>query len=486
MQLVWFKRDLRLNDHLPLFTTAEKEEKTLLLYAWEPKLFEKTVYSAFHSTFIAESLQEMRQKLAMQGHELYVLTGEMPELLDQIHPIFPFSQLLSYEEVGIDFTYQRDKAVKRWCQQKQVTWLEFPVHGVDRGRKNRVDWRANWFKRMEAPQNKPDLEKLSTVCLPKAFVAAKSHDLSPYLGKHKRQVGGENTAQRYLSSFLNERAVHYHKHISKPLLSRRSCSRLSPYLAWGNVSMKQLYQASRQAMVMGKNKRPLQAFVARLVWHCHFIQKFESECRIEFENLNRAFNTIRTQWNEVYFQAWVAGKTGFPLVDACMRCVAETGYLNFRMRAMVMSFLTHLLWLDWKKGADYLAGCFLDFEPGIHYAQCQMQAGVMGVNTIRTYNPVKQAREHDGSGEFVRLWVKELAHLPTEHLFEPWLMTPFEQTAYACTIGVDYPAPIIDLKTAAAHARKVLWATKASPVAKAANKRILKKHVHPPKKQKSA
>ena len=169
------------------------------------------------------------------------------------------------------------------------------------------------------------------------------------------------------------------------------------------------------------------------------------------------------------------GETGFPLIDASMRCLKSTGWINFRMRAMLVSFLCHHLDCDWKKGVNHLANLFLDYEPGIHYPQFQMQAGTTGVNTIRIYNPVKQSKDHDSKGVFIKKWVHELKNVPKEFIHEPWQMTEMDKIIF--NVDFKYKKPIIDLKEAGKKARDKKWSFRKKSDLKLENKRILKMHV---------
>lgn len=479
INIVWFKRDLRLRDHEPLLLAQHAGQPTILLYAFEPSLMAAPQYDLRHWRFVHQSLEDMNRQLQPYNTTIVVFHAEMLAILTELLAQYRIHTLFSYQETGLKITYERDKAVANFCHANQINWQECPCNAVLRGLRSRKKWREHWYESMAAPQARVDWSKWQGVSALLDFPSLKDLESLSQPPDPNFQPGGETYAHAYLKSFLNDRIRQYAKSISKPQDSRRGCSRLSPYIAWGNLSIRQVWQAAALSHEQHGWKFQHVAFQSRLRWQAHFIQKFESEDRMEFENVNRGYDFLDQKQDAKLLEAWKEGRTGFPLVDACMRCLIATGWVNFRMRAMLASFLSHLLWQPWQEGAIWLAKLFLDFEPGIHYPQWQMQAGVTGINTVRIYNPVKQGQDNDPDGVFVKTWIPELRNVPINFIHEPWKMSALEQQLYGVAIGKDYPSPIIDLPAAHRYAREKLWGMRSDPLVRQENQRILERHTVP-------
>ncbi len=454
-------------------------------------------FGAAQLRFVLDALAELRAALAARGLPLLVRVGAVPEVFEALAREFPFGTLLSHEETGSGWTWERDKRVAAWCGERGVAWREFSQTGVVRRLRSRNGWAGRWQARMAAPV--ADVPAFVGVHQRRTGDALAPGDL-PTLATlgvqpdaQTSQPGGEVAARAVLEDFLLRRGHDYRRALSSPLSAAEGCSRLSPHLAWGTVSMRSVHQATEAriaALSSGDDSdrrfaHALRGFAGRLRWHCHFMQKLEDEPQIEFRNFARACDGLRPgdtggpPWTDVEqarLQAWCAGRTGYPMVDACMRSLCASGWLNFRMRAMLVSFASYHLWLHWRPTGLFLARQFLDFEPGIHWSQMQMQSGTTGINTLRIYSPTRQALEHDPQGEFIRRWLPELARVPLPFLAEPWRMPEAVQLASGCAIGIDYPAPIVDDKLAVQHAKDRLYGLRARREAQAEAAAIQDRH----------
>lgn len=455
IQVVWFKRDLRSDDHAPLVAAVAAGGPVLPLYIAEPSLWAGEDADPRHWTFIAACLADLRADLAARGAPLVVRVGEVVPLLARLHRQRGIARLWSHEETGNRLTYDRDLAVAAWCREAGVAWTEIPQHGVIRRLKTRAGWAARWERRMgepvlAAPERLTPVPDIDPGMIPthrNLGLGADTADLA--------QPGGMAAGCALLASFLAGRGDRYHREMSSPLTAETSCSRLSAHLAFGSLSLRVVAQT---AAAPPPEDRPLRtarrAFLARLHWHCHFMQKLEDEPRIEVEPVMRSLAGLRDPVPDpARLAAWADGRTGWPLVDACQRCLARTGWITFRMRAMLVAVAAYDLWLPWRPVGLVLARRFTDYEPGIHWSQVQMQSGVTGINTLRMYNPTTQAEEQDPEGVFIRRWLPELARVPTTHIHAPWTMPPDLQIAVDCVVGRDYPAPLVDHLAAVREAR---------------------------------
>jgi deoxyribodipyrimidine photo-lyase len=459
--LVYFKRDLRIADNEAV-SSAPDIASTRYIYIFEPGLWRLPTSSYKHYLFISACLIDLSAALAAIGKRLEIVVGEADEVLRRFIDEGA-RDIYSMEETGNAWTFERDKGLKRLFRSRGVRWHEYQTGGVIRPLPSRDMWAALRDDYMRAPLLTPP--KGSEPCDHAISLPQPDElgiDVEEEIGI---QYGGRMAGLSLLRSFLDERCKRYSKDLSSPLTGEWGCSRLSPYIAYGALSLREIVHAVEKTRAGSPYKRSLASFTSRLYWHCHFIQKLEQRPSIEKETMHPLFEQLDRERSpdSPLFIAWCDGKTGYPFVDACMRFLLYKGWLNFRMRAMLASFAAYDLWLDWRLIAPHLARHFTDYEPGIHYPQLQMQSGTTGINTLRIYDPVKQSVEHDPEGRFIATWVPELARLPRYYIHTPWLMDKSERETYGIAHDGPYVEPIVDHKAAVKRAKSAFSAIMALP-----------------------
>ena len=468
INILWFKKDLRIFDNEAL-QAASKSYKFMPIYIIEKELWDQKSYSDRQWQFCKECLLDLRDQLNSIGQTLIIRTGSVIKVFNEINKKFNIKGIYSHQETGDYFSYQRDKKVKEWASSNNIPWNEYLQFAVFRGLIDRDNWSKKWKNHIEK-EIKYEFKKWKSLNFDPGDIPSDSYFKFKEDFCEGRLKGGRKEGVKRLEYFFKNKLHKYSIDISNPEKSFDSCSRLSCYLSWGCLSIREVFKNINTNKFRDRNTTMLKS---RLTWHCHFIQKLESEPELEFREFHPYFSNIRVE-NEYLLKIWSEGKTGFPFIDACMRSLNYNGWLNFRMRAMLMSFASYNLWLPWQTTGTELAKKFIDYEPGIHWCQCQMQSGTTSININRIYNPIKQGKDHDLNGSFIKKWVPELKNIPIEFIHEPWLI--YNKANFKSLEGSNYFNPVISIIESSKKARRKLFEISSKDGYSVISKEIYSKH----------
>ena len=492
----WVKQDCRLNDNEALYRACEHAvacgSSLLIAACLEPSILISHEYGPRYYAAKRQALQSLQNSLKNHQQTVLVFTGEATDFFTKLLQFFQVTCVIAHQETSSDKGYKRDISIRSLLASHKVPLKEYRQQALIRGLKKR-DHRLSEARRPfeqghclpvpnipAVPSSVISQVKSEVDCREQA-ISTKAFFADSYLSEEINLAKGiqettEPAALETLESFFYQRGLRYSGGISSPNEAFAAGSRLSVHLAHGTCSLRQVFSTLNKRMDQLKGlsdeqskqwRRSLNAFRSRLYWRDHFIQRLETEVEISYQAINPAFANIRYDLanEDAHSAAFFSGRTGFPIIDACMRCLTATGFLNFRMRALVTNFASFGLHLPFLTLQDRLGRLFTDYEPGIHFSQVQMQAGIVGINTIRVYSPLKQLLDQDPEGIFVRRWLPELEGFGYEQI----------STYEISDLGA-YPKPCVDFNARAKDMKAQIFAIKRSEFGKSASLKVLEKH----------
>ncbi|SPP64472.1 cryptochrome/photolyase family protein [Nitrospira lenta] len=460
--LVWFRRDLRLHDQPALTAACQECDEVLPLFVFDEPLLQSREFGSACVNFMLGCLHELSTSLAGRGLVLQWRRGEPVEAVVQAARESKAEVVYwnrDYEPAAIE----RDRRVQLALAEQGIRTQTFTDHVVfeteeirgatgdplQRYSAYRARWWAKWQAAKPSPLASPK-PKASTVVpsrsAPRPFP-------SPVELGYDRVVPwidpGEREAQRRLQEFLGNAIHTYGDGRNRPGVD--GSSRLSPHFRFGTLSVRTAVHEALAALAQGGrvSRADVLIWIDELVWREFFQQVLAAFPWVVAGPFRAvAVPPVREPGLERdrLFQAWCQGRTGFPIVDAGMRQLHQTGWMHNRVRMIVASFLIKDLRIDWQSGERYFMQQLLDADVGANNGNWQWCAGT-GTDAMpgyRIFNPALQSKKFDREGLYIRAYVPELAKVTGKWIHEPHLMTPDEQDRAGCRIGVDYPAPLVD------------------------------------------
>ena len=458
--IIILNRNLRLLDNAALYYGSLKSN-FIVIYLYDVDYWKANGKSSRQLKFSNDCLEELDEDLKKLNSNINVFNGSFYDLGKWIETNYNNFSIHINHCTDVNYFREGFDNFKENFKNKITVYDDF---GLQLNNFDRDTWSKNWNHIMNSdllgvPKPSNNKDRLNLI----GFSDFKNEISREFSGLSNIQEGGTSKAKELLETFLDQRCKGYRIKMSSPSQSEESCSRLSPHFTYGSISIRQVYQQLNKMLPELNNKKDLYSFKKRLYWHCHFVQKLHTEPELEFNSMHRMCDDLRPEYDNEIIEKWIEGETGFPFLDACMKFLNKNGWINFRMRAMIMSFASYNLWQPWQKTSPRLAELFTDYEPGIHISQVQMQSGVTGINLPRIYSISKQSMDQDPDAE----WTKNI--LPQLNDFDPKLIHNAE-------LNDSYIPQIVDLKTSAKFARDQIWGIRKSIEFKNEARKVYLKH----------